>query len=157
MVYNPEGQPGLGVETVLCNPVIVESSADEELFEEGCLSFPEIYADVMVRHSTARARGLHTPHKYTLIRDVPGTLRRHSTHEGFFARCREQPLTLARAAHQPWLQRPTSVEISYQDIRGAKKRMRLGGFQARIFQHEFDHLQGVLFCDRMAPECVGVG
>jgi peptide deformylase len=35
--------------------------------------------------------------------------------------------------------------------------MRLGGFQARIFQHEFDHLQGVLFCDRMAPECVGVG
>ena len=30
--------------------------------------------------------------------------------------------------------------------------MKLDGFQARIFQHEFDHLQGVLYHDRMGPE-----
>lgn len=52
MVYNPEGQPGEGEETVLCNPVLVESSVEEDLFEEGCLSFPEIYADVKVRASS---------------------------------------------------------------------------------------------------------
>ena len=42
--------------------------------------------------------------------------------------------------------------MSYQDVTGAAKKMRLDGFQARIFQHEFDHLQGVLFHDRMSPE-----
>ena len=55
MVYNPEGVRGRGVETVLCNPVVVESSAVEDLFEEGCLSFPRIYADVKAR---ARPRNL---------------------------------------------------------------------------------------------------
>ncbi len=44
------------------------------------------------------------------------------------------------------------VTISFQDVTGAAKKMRLDGFQARIFQHEFDHLQGVLFHDRMSPE-----
>jgi peptide deformylase len=55
MVYNPEGVPGRGVETVLCNPRIVESSSVQDLFEEGCLSFPRIYADVLVRARGARA------------------------------------------------------------------------------------------------------
>jgi peptide deformylase len=50
------------------------------------------------------------------------------------------------------LQRPVAVTVSYQDVTGAAKKMRLDGFQARIFQHEFDHLQGVLFHDRMSPE-----
>jgi hypothetical protein len=77
MVYNPEGVRGRGVETVLCNPVVVESSAVEDLFEEGCLSFPRIYADVKARpvpthmlrciRCTQGARRKPT-HKYTLIR-----------------------------------------------------------------------------------------
>jgi peptide deformylase len=45
-----------------------------------------------------------------------------------------------------------AVTVSYQDVTGAAKKMRLDGFQARIFQHEFDHLQGVLYHDRMGPE-----
>ena len=49
MVYNEEGVRGRGKEVVLCNPVVVETSAEEDYFEEGCLSFPGIYADVKVR------------------------------------------------------------------------------------------------------------
>ena len=49
MVYNEEGVRGRGKEVVLCNPVVVETSAEEDFFEEGCLSFPGIYADVKVR------------------------------------------------------------------------------------------------------------
>jgi len=71
LVYNPEGVKGKGVEVVLCNPVLVEASAEQELFEEGCLSFPGIYANIMVRlHLAAmvRLRPLRsTTHKYTLI------------------------------------------------------------------------------------------
>lgn len=48
MVYNPEGVKGEGVEYVLVNPKIVSSSKKEDVFREGCLSFPEIHADVVV-------------------------------------------------------------------------------------------------------------
>jgi peptide deformylase len=56
MVYNPEGVKGLGEETVLCNPRVVEASAVEDWFEEGCLSFPRIYADVQVRRRCGGSR-----------------------------------------------------------------------------------------------------
>lgn len=39
------------------------------------------------------------------------------------------------------LQRPTSVKIKAQDLQGAKMNVTLTGWQARIFQHEYDHLQ----------------
>jgi len=49
MVYNEAGEPGKGREVVLCNPKIVKYSKETDLFEEGCLSFPKMYADVEVR------------------------------------------------------------------------------------------------------------
>ena len=33
--------------------------------------------------------------------------------------------------------------------------MTLEGFEARVFQHEYDHLDGVLFNDRMTDEVRG--
>jgi peptide deformylase len=45
-----------------------------------------------------------------------------------------------------------AVVVEFQDATGAMQRLSLDGLQARIFQHEFDHLQGVLFQDRMTPE-----
>lgn len=56
MVYNAEGVRGRGEEVVLCNPVLVEASQEEDYFEEGCLSFPGIYADVKARAPTPCAR-----------------------------------------------------------------------------------------------------
>jgi peptide deformylase len=49
MVFNPSGEPGEGEEMVLVNPVIYKSSNRYISFNEGCLSFPGIYADVEVR------------------------------------------------------------------------------------------------------------
>lgn len=34
-------------------------------------------------------------------------------------------------------------------MNGKTQRLKLEGFTARVFQHEFDHLQGTLFPDRM--------
>ena len=69
-------------------------SKGQTLFEEGCLSFPEIMGDV---------------------------------------------------------RRPKTVTVEAQDLQGATFRMELEGLEARIFQHEYDHLNGVLFHDRMHP------
>ncbi|GMJ08820.1 peptide deformylase 1B [Hibiscus trionum] len=95
MVFNPVGERGEGQEIVLINPRVTKYSKKTVLFNEGCLSFPRIYADV---------------------------------------------------------ERPESVKIDAQDITGSRFTVDLSELPARVFQHEFDHLQGILFFDRMTDE-----
>lgn len=95
MVFNPVGERGEGEEIVLVNPRVSKYSKKRVLFNEGCLSFPEIYADV---------------------------------------------------------ERPESVKIDAKDVTGARFVYSLSDLSARVFQHEFDHLQGVLFFDRMTED-----
>ncbi len=42
-----------------------------------------------------------------------------------------------------------SVEIEYTDRTGKKFKKVFKDFLARIFQHEFDHLEGIVFLDRI--------
>ncbi|XP_039121255.1 peptide deformylase 1B, chloroplastic isoform X1 [Dioscorea cayenensis subsp. rotundata] len=96
MVFNSAGERGEGEEIILVNPIVYRVSKKTVLFNEGCLSFPGIYADV---------------------------------------------------------ERPASIKIDARDITGGSFRVNLSGLPARVFQHEFDHLQqGVLFFDRMTEE-----
>ena len=49
--------------------------------------------------------------------------------------------------------RHRSIRVRAQDRYGKKIRLRLHDWDARIFQHEIDHLDGVLYIDRLtAPE-----
>ncbi|KAL0395700.1 UNVERIFIED_CONTAM: Peptide deformylase 1B, chloroplastic [Sesamum calycinum] len=50
------------------------------------------------------------------------------------------------------LMRPDSLKVDAQDITGARFEVNLTGLPARVFQHEYDHLQGILFFDRMSDE-----
>jgi len=95
MVYNPEGDPTQGKEYVLVNPRVTKKSKATEMFDEACLSFPELLGEV---------------------------------------------------------ERPSSCTVEFQDVNGKKKLMKLKGWQARIFQHEYDHLEGKLFHDRMTED-----
>jgi len=96
MVFNEEGVPGRGKEYVLVNPEIVELSNNTEVGEEGCLSFPKLYAPV---------------------------------------------------------ERSTAVKVKAQDIKGRDITLELKDpWVARIFQHEYDHLDKVLYHDRMTAE-----
>ena len=45
--------------------------------------------------------------------------------------------------------RHTSIRVRALDRRGKKIRLRLKDWTARIFQHEIDHLDGVLFIDKL--------
>ncbi|MGD2183657.1 peptide deformylase [Lusitaniella coriacea] len=40
------------------------------------------------------------------------------------------------------------IEVEYWDRQGRRNVRELSGFIARIFQHELDHLNGILFIDR---------
>lgn len=46
--------------------------------------------------------------------------------------------------------RPGKVEVRYRDLNFDWHQETLDGIEARIFQHEYDHLQGVLFIDRLS-------
>ena len=46
------------------------------------------------------------------------------------------------------VERPTGITISAQDPSGEPIRIETEGLLARIFQHEVDHLDGVLILDR---------
>jgi peptide deformylase len=42
-----------------------------------------------------------------------------------------------------------TIVVHYLDGSGKKQTVELRGFQARVFQHEIDHLRGTLYIDRM--------
>ncbi|CAH9067968.1 unnamed protein product [Cuscuta europaea] len=95
MVFNLVGERGEGEEIVLVNPRVTRYSRKAVLYNEGCLSFPGIYA---------------------------------------------------------FVERPDAVKVDAQDINGARFKVGFTRFSARVFQHEYDHLQGILFFDRMSDE-----
>ncbi len=86
-----EGEPQAPLK--LANPEIVWVSDDDNAYEEGCLSVPEHYAEVV---------------------------------------------------------RPRAVKVRYLDETGAAREIAAEGLLATCLQHEIDHLDGILFIDRLS-------
>ncbi|KAH1193316.1 Peptide deformylase 1B, chloroplastic [Glycine max] len=124
MVFNPVGEHGEGEEIVLVNPRVSQYSKKLTLFNEGCLSFPGINADVKFPHLSV--------HVLQYV-DITGS----------------HPFVGISGSRSF---RPESVKIDARDINGTRFSVNLSDLPARIFQHEFDHLQGILFFERMTEE-----
>ena len=80
---------------VLINPEVVATSGSLDTYEEGCLSIPGVYLNVV---------------------------------------------------------RPSQVDVKYRDELGRPQRRKADGLMARCILHEMDHLNGVLFVDRVTDE-----
>jgi len=80
---------------VLINPEIRSFGSGIDTYEEGCLSIPGVYLNVV---------------------------------------------------------RPAVVDVSYRDELGRPQRLKADGLLSRCIQHEMDHLNGVLFVDRVSDE-----
>ncbi len=48
--------------------------------------------------------------------------------------------------------RPETVSVRALNERGERVQLHAGGLLARAIQHEYDHLQGILFIDRMTTD-----
>ncbi|WP_422485191.1 peptide deformylase [Gudongella sp. DL1XJH-153] len=46
------------------------------------------------------------------------------------------------------VERPQTITISFMDENGQKVEMKPSGYLARVFCHEIDHLEGVLYTDK---------
>ena len=77
---------------VLINPTITKFSQEQCMIQEGCLSVPGVFMDVV---------------------------------------------------------RPSVIEVSYKDENGRPRRLQATDLIARVIQHEMDHLNGVMFVDRV--------
>lgn len=53
-----------------------------------------------------------------------------------------------------WLpvERATTIIVRYHDARGQEQERRLEGLEARIVQHEVDHLDGILITDHQPAQ-----
>lgn len=48
-----------------------------------------------------------------------------------------------------YVERPQHVRVRAMDLQGQPFELELNGFLATVFQHEFDHLDGKLYVDRL--------
>ncbi|MHC6176665.1 peptide deformylase [Glutamicibacter sp. X7] len=55
---------------------------------------------------------------------------------------------LSFTGFQAVVTRPADIETSFSDASGTKIQRSFSGWQARIFQHETDHLAGTVYIDR---------
>ncbi|CAH0493775.1 unnamed protein product [Peronospora farinosa] len=58
---------------------------------------------------------------------------------------------LSVPGYQGIVKRAQQVRVQYQDGQGRTIQQTLTDFPARVFQHEMDHLNGVMYLDRMDP------
>jgi peptide deformylase len=49
------------------------------------------------------------------------------------------------------IKRAEEVEVKAKDINGRKIRLKASGLLARTFQHEIDHINGIVFYQRLNP------
>ncbi|MHB2152896.1 peptide deformylase [Caldithrix abyssi] len=47
--------------------------------------------------------------------------------------------------------RPETILLKFQDVEGESFTQEFSGWLSRILQHEIDHLNGILFVDRISP------
>jgi peptide deformylase len=50
------------------------------------------------------------------------------------------------------VERPARVKVRARDATGGELEIEADGLQARVIQHEIDHLDGVLILDRISRE-----
>ena len=60
-------------------------------------------------------------------------------------------LSVDRAV-EGYVVRHARITVDYMDKHGETHRIKLKGFNAIVVQHEIDHLNGVMFYDRIDPE-----
>ncbi|AMV71046.1 peptide deformylase [Desulfuromonas carbonis] len=49
------------------------------------------------------------------------------------------------------VERSATVQVRYQDLAGVSQELEAEGLWAICFQHEIDHLNGILFVDHLSP------
>jgi peptide deformylase len=63
--------------------------------------------------------------------------------QGFWEGCLSVP------GLRGFVERPRKITVNYLDHKGEEKEIQAEGFLATVIQHELDHLEGILYIDRI--------
>ena len=69
----------------------------------------------------------------------------HSEESHMIEACLSFPLLGLR------ITRPSVIEVEYEDFTGARRTAKYAGISARCFLHELDHMNGIVYTDRVKP------
>ncbi len=69
-------------------------------------------------------------------------------------KCVDQEGCLSVSGFRGLVERPEVIDIEYFDRHGNKHTFHAEGYFARVFLHEMDHLDGILFADKMIRKLV---
>lgn len=69
-------------------------------------------------------------------------------------KCVDNEGCLSVDGYRGLVERPKQIDIEYFDRNGGKVSLHAEGYFARVFLHEMDHLDGVLFPDKMIKKLV---
>lgn len=72
-------------------------------------------------------------------------------------RCVDEEGCLSVEGFRGTVSRPQVIDIEYLDRYGNKQTFHAEGYFARVFLHEMDHLDGILFCDKMIKKIIERG
>lgn len=50
------------------------------------------------------------------------------------------------------VERPREITVKYLDLEGNRIEEKVSGWEARVIMHENDHINGILFIDRLEKE-----
>lgn len=64
-------------------------------------------------------------------------------------KCVDNEGCLSITSFRGLVERPKNIEIEFYDRQGERQTLCASGYMARVFLHEMDHLDGVLFADKM--------
>lgn len=69
-------------------------------------------------------------------------------------KCIDNEGCLSVPGYRGLVERPQTVDVEYYDRQGVKRVQHAEGYFARVFLHEMDHLDGILFSDRMIKKII---
>lgn len=64
---------------------------------------------------------------------------------------REACLSLPHNKISGHVTRPKEIDVKYRDANGTNFTLRTDGMQSQAIQHEIDHLDGIMFIDKLGP------
>lgn len=71
-----------------------------------------------------------------------------------WGKCVDNEGCLSVVGFRGLVERPEKIHIEYFDRNGKKQSLRAEGYFARVFLHEMDHLDGILFADKMIKKII---
>ena len=85
------------------------------------------------------------------IRASEGRISTHTSWRCRVKRCRWKKVASACRASTSRVRRGTKIHVKYMDEDWQEHDEIVEGYLARVMQHEFDHLEGKMFIDRLSP------